>query len=173
MVTEFSPDIEPLSKHFPLRNRIIAGMSQSILVVEAAQRSGAIITAGLALEEGRDVYAIPGDITAGNSKGTNSLIQDGAKLITCPEDVLGEFVLFGNKNKKIKEENFSLFSSLPCKEENDAARVFALIGSHSTVTIDEIVLASGLSVQKLAGILLNLQLKGFIAQEAGNCYRRI
>lgn len=173
LVTEFAPDIEPLSKHFPLRNRIIAGMCHSILVVEAAQRSGAIITAGIALEEGRDVYAIPGDITAGNSKGTNRLIQDGAKLITCPEDVLAEFALCTNKIKKAKVENVSLFTTLPPKEEKDTERVFALIGSRSSVTIDEIVLASGVPVQKLAGILLKLQLKGFIALEHGNRYRRI
>ncbi len=172
LVTEYPPDIQPLSHHFPLRNRIIVGLSRSVLVVEAAKKSGAIITAHIALEEGRDVFAVPGDITMGNSVGTNSLIQEGAKLISCPEDVLAEFNLLPpEKPKKAKAQIFSLFNLLPENQVNDAEKVMAVIGSHRSVTIDEIVVHSGLPVQKVAGLLLSLQIKNLIVQEAGNHYR--
>ena len=173
VITEFSPDIEPFSHHFPLRNRIIAGICSGILVVEAAQKSGAIITARIASEEGRDVYAIPGDITAGNSKGTNSLIQDGAKLISSPEDILEEYKLLpvAEKKKKPKVQIDSLFNLLPGKPEKDTERVLKTISSHRSVTIDELVVYLGLPVQRLAGLLLNLQMHGVISQDTGNRYR--
>ena len=163
----------PICHHFPLRNRIIAGICSGILVVEAAQKSGAIITARIASEEGRDVYAIPGDITAGNSKGTNSLIQDGAKLISSPEDILEEYKLLpvtGKKNKP-KVQIDSLFNLLPEKPEKDTERVLQAISSHRSVTIDELVVYLGLPVQRLAGLLLNLQMHGVISQDTGNRYR--
>jgi DNA processing protein len=170
VITEFSPDTEPLGIHFPLRNRIIAGISSAVLVVEAAIKSGAVITARLAMEEGRDVFAIPGDITSPTSMGTNSLIQDGAKLISCSEDILAEYHLLPQKEKKAKVKNISLFDILPKKEVKDAEKVLAAISYHRSVTIDELVLYSGLPVQKLAGLLLNLQLKGLIGQDTGNRY---
>lgn len=88
LVTEFAPWVESLALHFPLRNRIIVGLSKAVLVVEAALKSGAMITAHVAVEENRDVYAMPGLITSPVSQGTHRLIQEGAHLVTSPQEVL-------------------------------------------------------------------------------------
>ena len=170
LVTEFAPDIPPFSTHFPLRNRIIVGLCKSILVVEAALKSGAIITARIAAEEGRDVYAVPGDITAENSKGTNRLIQDGAKLISCPEDVLAEFNLLP-VTKKQKVESLSLFDALPEKDLKEAELILQIIKANRAVTIDEIVMASGLAVQRVSVLLFNMEIRGLVSKDVGARYR--
>ena len=91
IITEYEPDTIPDKKNFPRRNRIISGLSQAVVVVEAAERSGSLITAELALEEGKDVFAVPGNINSPLSIGTNELIKDGAKLVTNVFDILEEF----------------------------------------------------------------------------------
>ena len=91
LISEYPPGTEPLPGHFPLRNRIISGLSAAVLVVEAPLRSGALITAGTALDQGRDVFAVPGPIYAENSKGCNRLIRDGAGLAAEPWDILREY----------------------------------------------------------------------------------
>ncbi len=91
VITEYQEDVKPLPTNFPQRNRIICGLSDGILVTEAAARSGSLITAEIALEEGKEVFAIPGNITSNTSKGTNNLIKDGAKLVENVFDILEEF----------------------------------------------------------------------------------
>ncbi len=91
VISEFPLHARPLACNFPRRNRLISGLSQGVLVVEAAQNSGALITAGFALEQGREVFAIPGKIDSPNSSGTNGLIKDGAKMVTALDDILEEF----------------------------------------------------------------------------------
>ncbi|MDA2921876.1 DNA-processing protein DprA [Patescibacteria group bacterium AH-259-L07] len=93
IITEYPPDAKPTQKTFPARNRIIAGMSLGVLVIEAPMRSGALITARHALEQNRDVFAVPGSIYNKNSAGTNNLIKMGAKPVTSPEDILESFNL--------------------------------------------------------------------------------
>lgn len=90
VITEFPSYMKPLKGNFPRRNRIISGLSKGVVVVEAAQRSGALITADFALEEGREVFAVPGPIDSVSSRGANSLLKAGAKLVTCVEDILDE-----------------------------------------------------------------------------------
>lgn len=94
LLTEFALDEQPVSFHFPLRNRIISGLSDGILVVEAAQKSGALITAKHAAEQGKNVYAIPKDITLIQGVGCNELIKDGAKVVTCAKDILEDYVQY-------------------------------------------------------------------------------
>ena len=88
VLSEYPPGTEPMGSHFPVRNRILSGLSLAVLVVEAPERSGALITANTALEQGRDVFAVPGPIDAPNSRGSNRLIRDGAGLVTCGWDIL-------------------------------------------------------------------------------------
>ena len=91
IVTEYQEDEYPLPEHFPKRNRIISGLSDGIVVVEAGKRSGSLITVDFALDQGKEVFAVPGDINSKTSKGTNNLIQDGAKLVTNILDILEEY----------------------------------------------------------------------------------
>jgi len=90
VVSEFPPGTEPLPSHFPLRNRIISGLSRAVVVVEAGERSGSLITARAALEQGRDVLAVPGGVGSGRYRGSHALIKDGARLVETVEDVLQE-----------------------------------------------------------------------------------
>lgn len=91
VITEYSEDVLPIPKNFPKRNRIISGLSQGVIVVEAGKRSGSLITAEIALDEGKEVFAIPGNVTSKTSKGTNGLIKDGAKLVENVIDILEEY----------------------------------------------------------------------------------
>lgn len=91
VLSEYPPATKPYRGNFPVRNRIISGLSRGVLVIEAPKHSGALITAGLALEQNRDVFALPGSVRSEASFGTNQLIKDGAKPVTCPEDILEEY----------------------------------------------------------------------------------
>jgi len=91
VLSEYPPATKPYRGNFPVRNRIISGLSRGVLGIEAPKHSGALITAGLALEQNRDVFALPGSVRSETSFGTNQLIKDGAKPVTCPEDILEEY----------------------------------------------------------------------------------
>lgn len=94
VITEFEEDVLPIPENFPKRNRIISALSQGVVVVEAGRRSGSLITAEIALEEGKEVFAVPGNVTSRTSKGTNELIKDGAKLVENVIDILEEYHYF-------------------------------------------------------------------------------
>ena len=96
VISEYEPETMPDRKNFPKRNRIVSGMSSGVVIVEAAERSGSLITAELALNEGKDVFAVPGNITSNASRGTNELIKDGAKIVTNIFDILEEYEYYHN-----------------------------------------------------------------------------
>ena len=91
VITEYSPDVKPIGANFPLRNRIISGLSDGVIVVEARKRSGTLITVDYALEQGKEIFAVPGNINNSSSQGTNEMIREGAKIVTCIEDILEEY----------------------------------------------------------------------------------
>ncbi len=169
VVSEFSMFTEPDRFNFPRRNRIISGMSLGTLVVEAGEASGALITARYALEQCREVFALPGNITSELSRGTNALIKQGAKLVTCIEDVIEELKdalpeEFLNVTGQAELGNV-VFTDI----EN---RVFVALGSEP-MHIDEITSKTLLASKTLASVLISLEIKGFIKQFQGKMFAKL
>lgn len=164
VISEFALDTIPRPFYFPIRNRIIAGISKAILVAEAAFKSGSLITARLGLEQNRDIFAIPGRIDSPISQGTNYLIQQGAKLIASAKDILEEYGIdWQDMNKK--EITFQFTK----KEE----KILALMEDQEVKTIDYFVeRLEDLSVSAIISVLMGLILKNVIMEESGG-YKRI
>ena len=159
VVSEFPLGTRPKGENFPLRNRIMSGLSLGVLVVEAGERSGALITAFQALAQNRDVFAIPGSILSPASKGTNHLIQEGAKLVCNHSDILEELNLSIVAPQQLEIKEF-----LPANESE------SLVLKQLTpepIHIDEICRSSGLAIAEISSTLVILELKG-IAMHVGN-----
>jgi len=161
IISEFPLDVVPRPFLFPVRNRVIAGISKAVLVVEAAMRSGSLITARLAIDQNRDVMAVPGNIDSHLSQGTNYLLQQGAKLIASASDLLEEFGLEAAVRGK-------LTTDLSAKEK----KILDLCGENEVKGIDFLVETLHLSTAEIVSLLMGLVLKNLIAEETGG-YRRI
>jgi len=168
VVTEYPLDAPPLGYHFPLRNRIISGLGLGLVVVEATRHSGSLITARLALDENREVMAVPGNVTSDLSLGTNWLIQTGARLVGGWEDVaeglpspLREDLL--SRKAAAKERR-------PLSEADE--KVLKTLPVDAEVHIDEIAEATDLSISELLGVLLGLELEGLVVQNPGKNFQR-
>jgi len=159
LLSEFPMGTVPLAENFPRRNRIISGISSGILVVEAAEGSGSLITAQCALEQGRDVYAIPGNIQSVTSRGTNRLIKQGAKLVETVEDILEDLPQQHGESAPSNPVPRITFSP-------QEAAIYSLLSS-TTLHIDEIAARSSLTVAEVSAILLRLELNGVISQLPG------
>ena len=188
IVSEFPLGTPPLQHNFPRRNRIIAGLSQGVLVVEAALNSGSLITARLATETGREVFAIPGSIHSPLSRGCHRLIRDGAKLVETAEDVVEELrgrlgwpapavapaASAGGRRRRGTEP--AAPAEAPPQAalalDGETARVLEAIG-HDPVDLDTIAARCGLTVDALYAILLPLELEGRLAQLPGGRFQRI
>ncbi len=167
VLSEFAPGTRPEPGNFPARNRTISGLSHGVLVVEAKQRSGALITADFALEQGRDVFAIPGPITSPNSAGTNQLIKQGACLVASIEDVLHDYGW--NEPSRLSSAQGQL-SFAPCSEEETAViEALAL----ETMSFDQLLQTSKLGSGSLSALLLKLELEGIIEAMPGNYYGKV
>jgi DNA processing protein len=156
VVTEFPPGTQPDAGNFPARNRIISGLSLAVLVTEAPEASGALITARFAAEQGRDIFAVPGNITSRGSVGTNLLIQDGAKLILTADDALAEL------NLSLAPQQLELRELLP-EDETEAALITQLRAAGDPQHVDDLCRAAGLPVARVSGALAMMELKGMVA----------
>ncbi len=126
VISEYPPGTQPIGKHFPVRNRIISGLSQGVLICEAPEKSGALITAGLAADNNRDVFAIPGDISKYNYRGCNKLIQMGAKLVTEAEDILEEYAAETRVLKLINKSRAKKVYAPSIKIDEDSVNRFSV-----------------------------------------------
>lgn len=163
LISEYPISTPPLKHNFPRRNRIISGLSLGLVVVEAPLRSGSLMTARLSLEYGREVFAVPGQVTSLRSSGTNKLIKDGAMLVESAADVA------------------EALSIRPLREEEEAGGPVQVEGEEMLILkalkegpehIDCILQATGLTAARASTLLLQMELKGFIEQKPGKCFLR-
>lgn len=168
LIAEQPPGIEPQARHFPSRNRIIAGLAAGTLVIEAAPKSGSLITARLAGEAGREVMAIPGNPLDGRARGCNQLIREGAILVQTPEDVIELIEDFTGQPRSTFREERPEFADFELAEASDdsPAEIESLL-SAAPVPVDDIVRASGESPAAVQLALLELELAGRLTRHAG------
>jgi DNA processing protein len=170
LISEFPLGTPPLAANFPRRNRLISGMSVGCLVVEASLQSGSLITARLALEQGRDVFAIPGSIHTPQSKGCHALIKQGAKLVEAAQDVLeelGSLVVLPVSNPTTPDSDAQVSST-----HGTDSLLLEQLGS-DPVDVDTLSTRCGLTVSQLSAMLLTLELNGHISVLPGGLYQRI
>lgn len=165
LVSEFPLGTLPLAENFPRRNRIISGLSRGVLVVEATENSGSLITAQYALEHGRDVFAVPGNITFATSRGTNRLIKQGAKLVDCVEDILEELPGHADTTDAAAAVAPARAFALTPRE----AVVYELL-ARTPLHIDDIITQSELTAGEVSSMLLHLELKGAVMPLPGKHY---
>ncbi len=169
VISEFPLGTPPNRENFPRRNRLISGLSLGVLIVEAAAGSGSLITASYALEQGKDIFAVPGGITSMNSVGTNALIKKGAKLVQTVDDILLELtpVLKGLLRAGQQKKGAGMITDLSGLEiSNEEKAICNALGSEPR-HIDMISRETGMAPQKLLGIMLGLELKGVVRQAEG------
>jgi DNA processing protein len=167
VISEFSPHVSPLPAHFPRRNRIISGLSRGVCIVEATERSGSLITAKLAAEQGREVFAVPGSIYNPLAQGCHRLIQEGAKLTAEAADILAELGL-----KKVDQGKIS--TNIPAEAlelDYDCRQLLQCVGFEAT-TVDQIVQRSGRCAAQVTELLLVLELKGYVHPAGGGYFCR-
>ena len=168
VLTEYSPDIFPSKRTFPRRNRIISGMSRGVLVVEAARKSGAMITVNMALEQGREVFAVPGRADFYTSSGTNFLIQNGAKLVMSVEDILEELNM---ETREVGGKEAGRQGSKEAGMSEESVKVLNML-EEEPVHIDRLLENMGTDFGRLSEVLLKLEIKGAIKARPGKNYIR-
>ena len=178
LVSEFTPGTKPIPANFPRRNRIISGMSTGVLVVQAALRSGSLITARYAMEQGREVFAIPGSIHNPLTKGCHALIKQGAKLVESVNDIIEEL---GSLATVIIDENTSNKIDVKNDAKNDLGeekldvdyKVLLDSMAYDPISIDRLIELTGLTTDSVSSMLLILELRGLVISQAGGMYMRV
>lgn len=163
LVSEFPLGTRPEASNFPVRNRLISGLSLGVVVVEAPRRSGALITANFAADQGRNVYAVPGSALSAGSEGPLQLLRDGATLAASADDVLADL------NMPVRQTAFEVRQALPAS--NEEARILALLDLEPR-HIDEVAMEGGIGIHRLSALLLEMQLKGLVRNVGAQHYVR-
>lgn len=179
LVSEFPLGTPPAPQNFPYRNRVISGLSLGVLLIEAAENSGSLITARMAMEQNREVWAVPGNITSRNSFGTNYLIKGaGAKLVQQWQDIVGELPpdiaarLLPPAAKKGERNLAAQLSLVPEGLTGTEQSVFKLLSTDTPLHIDQLAEASGMTVSALSSALLGLEMRELVRQLPGKCFVR-
>lgn len=178
LVTEYPPGVPPAAANFPARNRIIVGLSQAVLVAEAGKRSGAVITANIAADEGREVYCVPGNIFDGSSIGCHELIRTGAKLVDMPQDILDDKRSWQQAmNRRITQP--SIFDCAPQEPKPTPAPVTTELGAKllallqaGALSLEKLTEQSGAAFAAVSMELLDLQAAGLVATDQAQRYYR-
>jgi DNA processing protein len=166
VVSEYPPGTPPLPFHFPMRNRLISGLSRAVVVIEASDKSGSLITAACALEQGREVMAVPGNVLSGRNRGGHALIRDGATIVECADDIVGELGWMpaaAHAGQNDPSNAGSVVSTDPVLRRMDAGHLYDL---------DALAGASGLDARRLLPRLADLELRGFIKRLGGGRFMR-
>ena len=170
LLSEYPPGIAPDPAHFPARNRIVAGISKAVIVIEAAERGGALITARMAFDQNREVYAVPGRIKDSRSVGCNHLIRDQiAKLLTHPQEVLDDLEIQWSSQDTSPPVQLEL--ALPAHLSSEESKVLNILNQGET-QVDRLTQQTGIPLQNLHPLLLTMEFKGLIVQSPGKKFRR-
>jgi DNA processing protein len=167
VISELPMGARPIAFNFPARNRLISGLSLGVVVVEATEKSGSLITASLAAEQGREVFAVPGEAGASRSRGSHRLIRQGAKLVESVEDIIEEIAPQLSRNGDAAPASAR---SLPENSGPAARQIFALL-KETSLQVDQVIEQSGLPAPQVLQVLLDLELQGFVCQTPGKIYR--
>jgi DNA processing protein len=166
VVSEYPPGTAPHQGQFPRRNRIISGLARAVVVIEAHEKSGSLITARHALQQGRDVMAVPGNPLSGRNRGGHALIRDGAKIVECADDILEELGLC-----RAASDPAEVISASSIRSSGDA--LLAAMSAGESYDLDGLSDRSGLDSQKLLSRLLDLELRGLVRRVGGGRFMRV
>jgi DNA processing protein len=167
VVSEFPPGMPALPFHFPLRNRIISGLARIVVVVEAAEKSGSLITAACALEQGREVMAVPGNVLYGRNKGGHALIRDGAKIVETADDIVGEVM-----GSPVLVPD-GLVDATVAESCNSAQLVLSAMERGEPYDVDELAARTGLDGPGVLRALTDLELARLVRRVGAGCYSRV
>jgi DNA processing protein len=166
VISELPIGTRPMAFNFPARNRLISGLSLGVVVVEATEKSGSLITAALALEQGREIFAVPGEVGASRSRGAHRLIRQGAKLVESVDDIIEEIA---PQLVRRTDGVAHPARTLPANAADNARKIYSLLQENS-LQVDQLIEQSGLPPAQVLEILLDLELQGFLRQAPGNVY---
>jgi DNA processing protein len=166
VISEYPPGMPPLQHHFPQRNRLISGLSRAIVVIEATEKTGSLITAACALEQGREVMAVPGNVLSGRSRGAHALIRDGAKIVECADDIVDELW----PQTAVSAASRSEVSARPSAVSVDPVLRRMEVGQ--LYDVDDLSVLSGLESAKLLSRLIDLELQGRVRRVGGGRFMR-
>jgi DNA processing protein len=177
LISELPVGTPPIAENFPVRNRLISGLCLGVVIVEASEKSGSLITARMALEQDRQVFAVPGSPLTGKTRGSNRLIKEGARLVECVEDVLEE-LLPQLGESPIRKEAFNSSDAGVARSDDKAIEnepsevktIFNLLKTADRLHVDALIEASGVNVQTVLKLLLELELRGLVTQHPGKLF---
>lgn len=166
VVSEYAPRTPPLKRFFPMRNRLISGLSRAVVIIEAAEDSGSLITAACALEQGREVMAVPGNVLSGRNRGGHALIRDGAKIVECADDIVEDLGLAKESNATPETDPND------CVASRSTDPVLRRMEAGQPYDLDALAFNSGLDVGRLLPRLMQLELAGLIRRAEGGRFVR-